>query len=99
MAMLRYRVLAPMMLHPGALLGLTPLQAQARRFGLEPVGELWRVVKPVGFKAGEELEHDGDLPKALAQAATPLGDAAPATPAPVARPASRKPSARRAATE
>lgn len=68
---MRYRVLAPMTLHPGALLGLTAEQAAARSFGLVPEGAQWRVVKPVGFKAGETIEHAGELPKALAQAVEP----------------------------
>ena len=67
-----YRVLAPMTLHSG-LLGLTPPQAQARSFGLVAEGALWRVVKPVGFKAGELIEHDGQIPKAHAQTVAEAG--------------------------
>lgn len=63
---MHYRVLAPLTLHSG-LLGLTPEQAQARSFAIAAEGALWRVLKPVGFKAGELIEHDGEIPKALAQ--------------------------------
>jgi hypothetical protein len=76
---MRYRVLAPMHLHPGALLGLTEEQAAARSFGLAPEGEMWRVVKPVGFKAGEEIEHDGELPKTLAAVVESVPSSAVAT--------------------
>lgn len=61
-----------MVLHPGALLGLTAEQAAARSFGLVQQGAQWRVVRPVGFKAGEMIEHVGELPKALAQAVEPV---------------------------
>lgn len=69
---MRYRVLAPMTLQPGALLGLTPLQAQARSFGLQPQGGHWLVIKPVAFKAGEEIDGIPALPKAVAQAVEAL---------------------------
>jgi len=84
-----YRVLQPMMLHPGALLGLTAAQAAARSFGLVPQGAKWLVTKPVGFKAGEEIEVDGGLPKALAQSAAMVGGAAEAA-TPAQAPARRK---------
>jgi hypothetical protein len=72
---MRYLVLQPMTLQPTALLGLTAEQAAARAFGLVPEGSHWRVVKPVGFKAGETLECLPALPKQLAHAAQPLAAA------------------------
>jgi hypothetical protein len=82
-----YRVLQPMTLHPGALLGLTAEQAAARSYGLVQQGVQWRVVKPVSFKAGEHLVHEGELPKMLAQAVAPVTtpDDQGATPAPAAQ--------------
>lgn len=91
---MRYRVLAPMMLHPGALLGLTAEQAAARSFGLQAEGVQWRVVKPVGFKAGEEIEHEGDLPKVLAHAIEPVSPADDAAPQPAVAPRKAAPAKR-----
>lgn len=91
---MRYRVLTAMQLHPGALLGLTEEQAQARSFALVAEGPLWRVIKPVGFKAGELIEHEGDLPKAMASVVEPLAAqdeaAEPAQPAGEAVPRAAK---------
>jgi hypothetical protein len=87
---MRYRVLAPMTLHPGALLGLTAEQAQARSFGLEAAGAMWRVVKPVSFKAGEHIDHDGELPKQLAQVVEEV-PVQPSGTGPAAAPAVAKP--------
>ena len=89
---MRYRVLAPLMLHSG-LLGLTLEQAQARAFGIVPEGALWRVVRPVGFKRGELIEHDGEISKAFAHAVESAEPVEPAEPSPVAaaKPAKRKP--------
>jgi hypothetical protein len=74
----RYRVLAPMTLYPGAVLGLTPEQADARSFGLDPKGGFWLVTKAVSFKAGEQIEHEGDLPKSLAHVVEPAEQVEPA---------------------
>lgn len=72
---MRYLVLQPMTLQPTALLGLSAEQAAARSFGLVREGAHWRVVKPVGFKAGETLECLPALPKRLTHAAQPLAAA------------------------
>lgn len=66
-----YQVIQPMTLHPGALLGLTAEQAQVRAYALAPEGLRWRAIKPVGFKAGEQVELE-QLPKALAHALRPV---------------------------
>lgn len=74
---MRYRVLAPLQLHPGALIGLTEAQLRRRRELVELLPDgLARVLKPCGFKAGEEFDHVGPLPKTLAAELVP--DAAPA---------------------
>lgn len=79
---MRYRVTAPLTIHPGALLELTPEQVARRLWALavQPCG-LHRVVLPVSFKAGEELGLDGDLPKTHASAVetVELNQAAPVT--------------------
>lgn len=96
---MRYQVLQPLTLHPGALLGLTAEQAAVRSFGLERLGTQYLVVKPVGFKAGEVLEIDR-LPKAHAhalQAQTQAQAQAPA-PEPARKPAPRRASAPAAQT-
>lgn len=93
---MRYRVLTPMQLHPGALLGLTAEQAAARAFGLQAEGALWRVVKAVGFKAGEVIEHQGELPKALAAAVEADPSAEQSSPQPAhAAPAAKRVSKRK----
>lgn len=79
---MHYRVLAPLTLHTGALLGLTADQALARKFGLVPQGVHWCAVKPVSFKAGEVFELEGPLPKVLAHLAEPLAGAEVSPPAP-----------------
>lgn len=61
---MRYRVLHPMSLPKGALLGLTEAQAAARQFALRPsAGGLWEVLREVQFKAGETVDVAGDVPK------------------------------------
>lgn len=62
---MRYRVLQPMSLPKGTLLGLTEAQAAARHFALRPsVDGLWEVLQTVQFKAGETIEVGGEVPKA-----------------------------------
>lgn len=75
-----YQVIAPMTLHPGALLGLTAEQSQARAYALAPEGMRWRAIKPVGFKAGEQVDLDS-LPKAQAHALRPVDGPAVRSPA------------------
>jgi hypothetical protein len=71
---MRYRVTQPLMLHPGALLGLTEQQVAARTFALAAEGERWRVMRPVGFKAGEviDVEPPDAVAKSQAQALEPV---------------------------
>jgi len=62
---MRYRVLQPISLPKGTLLGLTEAQAAARQFALRPtVDGLWQVLQAVQFKAGETVDVAGDMPKA-----------------------------------
>lgn len=64
---LKYRVLAPVTFAAGAVLGLTEVQARARRHALKAAAKgLHQVVTEVEFKAGEELLIAGPLPKPLA---------------------------------
>lgn len=88
--MQRYLVAAPLSLHAGALLELTPEQALPRARSLRPVGGgVYEVRASVHFKAGETLGVDGVVPKALATAlvSPDAAPAAPAAPAPAAAPA------------
>ena len=94
---MRYQVLQPLTLHPGALLGLTAEQAAVRSFGLERLGAQYLVVKPVGFKAGEVLEIDR-LPKAHAHALQAQTQAQAPAPEPARKPAPRRASAPAAQT-
>ena len=79
---MRYRVTQPLMLHPGALLGLTEQQVAARTFALVADGERWRVTRPVGFKAGEviDVEPPDAVAKSRAQALQPVEPAVAAVP-------------------
>lgn len=62
-----YEVVAPYAGVNSGMVGVTPEQARARRFALEPLGDdLYRVTQPTGFKRGEMFAFDGDMPKALA---------------------------------
>lgn len=71
---LKYRVLAPVTFHAGALLGLTEAQARARRHALKAARNgLHEVTGPVEFKAGEEIGYAGALPKGLAASVQALG--------------------------
>lgn len=102
--MQRYLVTAPLILHTGALLELTPEQAAPRERDLRALGGgVYEVQTRVQFKAGETLGVDGIVPKALATALV-SPDAAPApaqaAPLPAAAPAkaaTRKPAPRASA--
>lgn len=62
-----YEVVAPYAGVNSGRVEITPEQARARRFALEPLGDdLYRVMQPTGFKRGEVFGHDGDMPKDLA---------------------------------
>lgn len=68
---MKYITLAVLSLQAGALLGLTESQAAARQTVLAPVPGRkgwYTTTGPVQFKVGEELLHDGELPKHLADA-------------------------------
>lgn len=72
---MRYRVLQPMSLPQGTLVGLTEAQAAVRQFALRPsLGGLWQVAKAVQFKAGETVDAP-DMPKAVRHLVEPLGEA------------------------
>jgi hypothetical protein len=75
---MRYRVLQPISLPKGTLLGLTEAQAAARSFALRPTLDgLWQVAREVQFKAGETVEAP-DLPKRVRHLVTPLAAVAAA---------------------
>lgn len=100
--MQRYLVAAPLSLHAGALLELTPEQAAPRVRELRAVGEgVYEVQTSVQFKAGETLGVDGIVPKALATVlVSPDAAQAAEPPAPVAaapKAAPRKPAPRASA--
>ena len=62
-----YEVVAPYAGVNSGRVEITPEQARARRFALEPLGDdLYRVTHATGFKRGEVFGFDGDMPKALA---------------------------------
>ncbi|HOD32981.1 MAG TPA: Rho termination factor N-terminal domain-containing protein [Holophaga sp.] len=62
-----YEVVAPYAGVNSGTVQITPEQARARRFALEPLGDdLYRVTQPTGFKRGEMFAFDGDMPKDLA---------------------------------
>jgi hypothetical protein len=62
-----YEVVAPYAGVNFGMVEITPEQARARRFALEPLGgDLYRVMQPTGFKRGEVFGHDGEMPKCLA---------------------------------
>lgn len=64
----KYTATAPVTLPVGAVLGLTEVQASARRHALQAAKKrgIYTTTAPVQFKAGEVFHYDGDLPKALA---------------------------------
>lgn len=60
----------------GSDLGLSKPQADARIASLHPVDGRkgwYTTTAPVQFKAGEEFQYDGDLPKGVAVALEPVG--------------------------
>ncbi len=60
--------IAVLTLAPGVLLGLTKAQAEPRQTVLAPVPDRagwYTTTGPVQFKVGEQILHDGDLPKHL----------------------------------
>jgi len=62
-----YEVVAPYAGVNSGTVQITPEQARARRFALEPLGDdLYRVTQATGFKRGEMFGFDGDMPKSLA---------------------------------
>jgi hypothetical protein len=101
--MQRYLVAAPLSLHAGDLLELTPEQAAprlaARALAAMPRDGVYEVQTRVQFKAGEVIGYCGIVPKALATVLV-SPDAAPA-PAPAAttppKAATRKPAPRASA--
>lgn len=105
--MQRYLVTAPLHLHAGALLELTPEQAAprvaARALAPMPSDGVYEVRTSVQFKAGELIGYAGLVPKTLAAAlASPDAPAAaePAAPPPAAaaaKTATRKPAPRASA--
>lgn len=100
--MQRYLVAAPLSLHAGELLELTPEQAAprlaARALAAMPREGVYEVQTQVQFKAGEVIGYAGIVPKALATALVPPGGTIP--PLPQAAPpkaATRKPAPRASA--
>lgn len=68
---MKYIALAVVAFAAGAELGLTEAQASARKHALTPMPgrKGWYIATgPTQFKVGEQFLHDGDLPKALAEA-------------------------------
>lgn len=85
---MRYRLLQPTTLNPGARLVLTQDQLRRRQGFVVPQADGWVLaVKPVSFKAGEIIELDGQLPKVLAAELLDADMAPAAATAPVAEPA------------
>lgn len=65
--MRKYTVIAVLTIQAGAVLGLTPKQAELRKHALKPVGkDAYEVLSPIQFKVGEEIATDAELNKALA---------------------------------
>ncbi len=63
---MRVRATHTLTLGPGTVLTLSGRQATARAHALEHLGgDRYRTRVAVEFKAGEELDIDGDVPKAL----------------------------------
>lgn len=66
---MKYTATAVVSFGAGADLGLTKPQVDARVASLRPIGGRkgwYTTTAPVQFKAGEEIQYDGDLPKAVA---------------------------------
>jgi hypothetical protein len=67
---MKYTAIAVVAFAAGAELGLTKDQASARRHAIteHPKRKGWYVASgPLQFKAGEEFQYDGDLPKGMAE--------------------------------
>jgi len=76
----KYTIIKPFSLHDGLLL-LSKDQARRRKHCLRHVdGDVYEIVKPVSFKGGEEIGHDGDIPKTLMSNIMPLVDDEPDEP-------------------
>lgn len=59
----------------GSALGLSKAQADARHASVKPIEGRkgwYETTGPVQFKRGEEFEHDGELPKSIADSMEPL---------------------------
>lgn len=68
--MTRYITIAVLALGAGVALGLSDAQAALRKHALEPIPRRkgwYTTTSPVQFKAGEQIDTDGDLPKGLAE--------------------------------
>lgn len=61
-----YMITAPTTLPVGARVGLSKEQAAARAHALDKVGKHYVATAPLQFKAGEQIDYDGELPKVLA---------------------------------
>lgn len=99
--MQRYLVTAPLHLHAGAMLELTPEQAAprvaARALAPMPSDGVYEVRTSVQFKAGELIGYAGLVPKTLAAALSSPDAPAAAEPA-AAEPAAPPPAAAAAKT-
>lgn len=71
---MHYRATQPLEVPAGALLGLSAAQSEARRHALKAEGALWRALRPLFFKAGENFEHVGALAKSALHAVQPLSE-------------------------
>ncbi len=70
---MRYRVLQPLQLPPGVVLGLDEAQLEPRRPWLRDLGGgRVEATAQVCFKAGEVLDIHGDVPAAYPQALQPV---------------------------
>lgn len=71
MVIYRIGVIDTLTIPAGVALKLTPAQAEARRYALEPYGDapdVFVATQPMQFKAGESVDIAGDLPKCLVPA-------------------------------
>lgn len=66
--MKKYTVVAPVTIGPGAVLDLSPQQAQARAHAVKDLGKgLYLVIQDVEFKTAEKIGYDGPEDKYLSQ--------------------------------
>lgn len=73
---MKYQATAPITFNAGAVLGLTKDQASSRRPVIVPVQnkkDMYELIGPTQFKAGEILYFDGELPKHLAESVEKQG--------------------------